>query len=77
VHYVSTEKIISNAHVQQTSEDTNNILNLNKRMRDMGAYSCYENRKNPKTVREVRKMPAVYCMESYKDCASIQIQIII
>ena len=40
----------------------------------MGASNYYENRKTPKTVREVRKMPAVYCMESCKDRASLQKQ---
>ena len=43
-------------------------------MHDMGACNYYENRKNRKTVREVRKIPAVYCMKSYKDCASLKKQ---
>ena len=41
-------------------------------MRDMGACNYYEIRKNRKTVRKVRKMPAVYCMESCKDCATLK-----
>ena len=43
-------------------------------MHDMGACNYYEHRKNRKTVREVRKIPAVYCMKSCKDCASLKRQ---
>ena len=43
VYIVSTKKLSSNAHVQQPSEDSNNILSLNERMRDMGACIVYIN----------------------------------
>ena len=69
VRYVSTKKLISNANVQQTGENYNNILDLDQRMHDIGACNYYEIRKSPKALREVRKMLAVCCMESCKDLA--------